>query len=421
MAYPIRIALLSGLLSLWSTALFSQFEQPTYSVSAAPDAWFNSEDGIRIGVRVLGEMDDAFNSGPHRLDAGAWFSTFLPDLPVSYFVRFTEPIPGFSTPFNEGSIYLQSSVRTGYSQHMLGAKKRIQPGFNEFRYTEIHLSISQEQLIDPVYRPFPALWQQEWKTLVRGSVVSFSENKAGIMRYELNAMHNLNVASGSFSTFDVSIEHHKAISTFWGLRTRVFWGLTSSDVAPEHANGVSFRPAAGWLNNGVSRAEGTIPSSWMDAGVFQIAGGANLRGYTERQISAIRSEGLNPSAGFYESMLAVNFDIDFRNPIGQYVSELPYLGDIIRFRSYLFFDAGWLGDPISGFSTTPATTSSFTDETMLSDAGIGFLLNINIPDYLGKERGFTIRYELPLWLSDPGNESSFKFRQLIGIGAIIRI
>jgi len=44
---------------------------------------------------------------------------------------------------------------------------------------------------------------------------------------------------------------------------------------------------------------------------------------------------------------------------------------------------------------------------------------LNIPDYLGKPRGFVLRYDIPFWLSDPDSGDSFKFRSLIGFGAVL--
>jgi hypothetical protein len=53
------------------------------------------------------------------------------------------------------------------------------------------------------------------------------------------------------------------------------------------------------------------------------------------------------------------------------------------------------------------------------DAGLGFQFSANIPDYLGKDRGIFIRYDIPLWLSSTvNNESNFKYRNVVGIGAI---
>ena len=81
--------------------------------------------------------------------------------------------------------------------------------------------------------------------------------------------------------------------------------------------------------------------------------------------------------------------------------------EFIDFRSYLFFDAGLplgIGDEAT---------------TIFADAGAGFSLSLNIPDYLGKPRGFVLRYEIPFWLSEPGSEDSLKLRHLFGFGAVI--
>ena len=92
------------------------------------------------------------------------------------------------------------------------------------------------------------------------------------------------------------------------------------------------------------------------------------------------------------------------------IEDIPLAG-ILDFRTYVFFDSG--------------TSLGFTDREesrLLSDAGLGFMFNLNIPDYLGKNRGFAIRYEVPLWLSNPNSESSeFEYRSLIGIGAVISL
>src|SRR5699024_4993792 len=70
--------------------------QQNYEVSYAPDIWYNSVDGIRVGVRMRGKVPGSFKQGPHRLDAGLWLSTFIPASPVSYYFSLTEPITAIS-------------------------------------------------------------------------------------------------------------------------------------------------------------------------------------------------------------------------------------------------------------------------------------------------------------------------------------
>lgn len=176
----------------------------------------------------------------------------------------------------------------------------------------------------------------------------------------------------------------------------------------------------GWMSNGVTRAKGTIPQSWMESGNIQIAGGANVRGYTNRDIESFQHTcmdiGIEGEACYdqdfspllFNSIASLNLELDYWNPIIKIFNEIPYASEFMRFRSYLFYDTGrsleWIDQEPSG---------SF------SNAGTGFSLSLNIPDYRGKDRGFVLRYEIPFWLSDPADEKSFKIRHLFGFGAVI--
>ena len=80
---------------------------------------------------------------------------------------------------------------------------------------------------------------------------------------------------------------------------------------------------------------------------------------------------------------------------------------MLQLRSYLFSDTGQsLG------------LSSNEDTELISDAGLGFMFSLNIPDHLGNPRGIMLRYDIPLWLSHPGEEQHIMYRNVIGIGAI---
>jgi hypothetical protein len=106
----------------------------------------------------------------------------------------------------------------------------------------------------------------------------------------------------------------------------------------------------------------------------------------------------------------MNLEIDYPNPLDKAIRNIPVLGGIMKLRSYLFLDS----------ATSLGITNREQDKT-LSDAGLGFMFSFNIPDYLGKSRGIAIRYDLPLWLSHPGSEDHFKFRNVIGLGAVISL
>jgi hypothetical protein len=398
-------------LVIFSLDASAQNDSDSYGFYFAPDLWYNDVDGIRAGVRVLGEMEGTYNDGPHRLDAGFWVGTWMPDLPVSYYISFLEPIPSISDFGNEGSIQIISSIREGYSAHRLQFNKRWQSGFYELDYKELSIYFSQEKLIDSEYRQYPQLWQNNWKSLLGASYVISEDPSIGRFYARLNVEQNVNSNSASFTLGSIEAIQKINLSSSFRLRLRGFFGYGSSDRAPEYGFMSSMDSPQYWINRGIPRSKGTIPTTWFGKGIFQIGGGANLRGYLKRDIQELNAGG-DPT---YQSISAFNTEFEFPNPLNNAVKDIKVIGDLTEFRSYLFFDAGI---PIDRGESRDVVYSEF--DNFFADFGVGLQISFNIPDYLGKDRGIFIRYDVPFWLSDPtGNESNFSFRKLIGIGAII--
>lgn len=389
-----------------TTVSYAQQDSPSYELLPAPDLWYNDVDGIRVGVRILGQVPGTFRDGPHRLDMGVWLGTWIPDDPVSYYLSFTEPIPSISGFNSEGNVQLISSIRTGFHRHGLLFNKRWQTGFNEENFKKLSVGVRAENRFEDEYVPFPQLWQDEWLYLAGADLYIQDENKPG--RYTLRTTHSVNFAGNAPSFLNSTVEFQQLIrlSQHFALRGRVFGGLSTNRTAPEYLFSRSFEPPAGWMNHGLTRAKGTIPTPWMEQGIIQVAGGPNLRGYLGQDIDALNS-GLAP---VLTSIGSVNVELDYPNPLGRAIQKVPVVGGLMSLRSYLFFDSG----------TSPGITD-MEEDRLLSDAGLGFMFSLNIPDYLDNPRGITIRYDIPLWLSDPAGGNPIEFRSLIGIGAVISL
>lgn len=387
-------------------------QSDSYDLDIYPDLWYNSVDGVRVGGFVLGQMDGEFQSGPHRLDAGVWLGTYLPDLPVSYYISFTEPINKPALPGNEANFRIESSIRTGYSQHGVSFNKRWQLGFDDIDFQELSISINRERMFDFEYRPYPQLWEDDWKSLA-GAKFWLSRNfELGRLNLKTSVTHNL--ASETFTKADLEITQQIQLPKGFKISLRGFSGYVTEDAAPEYFYGISYRPAAEWLDKGISRAKGTVPQNLLEQGVVHFSGGANLRGFLSDDFEDLNM-GYPPA--IFNFVNAINIQFDFPNPINP-LFQNTLVGDFIQFDSYLFGDLG------NFFRKNYVHSMGLTSdlETQLANAGIGFQFSINIPDYLGKDRGFALRYEIPFWLSDKStNENNFKFRNLIGIGAVISL
>ena len=410
--YSIIIACVAIILSL--TSLASAQSSKSYEFIPAPDVWYNDVDGIRLGVRLKGQVPGTFEDGPHRLDAGVWLGTWFPDLPVSYYLSFTEPIPRWSDFGSEANIQLISSVRTGYTQQGLSFNKRWQQGFDERRYRELSFLNTYEKRFDDEYTAFPLLWTDEDKFL--SSLTANLQDENGLGFYTLSVNGSVQYLNQNYAFGSLTAVQRIPFNENWGLKFRGFAGTSTDQTAPEYLFARSTGQAIETLSNGVTRAKGTIPQPWIEGGNFHVAGGANLRGYTEQDINSFlldRCESClfedpdDLEIALFRSVLAFNTELDYPNPIKSLFNSIPYVADFITLRSYLFFDAG------------STLGSSNISGSWIADGGAGFALSLNIPDYLGKPRGFVLRYDIPFWLSDPDSGDSFKFRSLIGFGAVL--
>lgn len=411
--------IIAVILFAFAAASESEAQNSGYEIIPSPDIWYNDVDGILLGARLRGQVPGSFEDGPHRLEAGIWLGTWLPSLPVSYSLSYTEPIDQWSDFGSEASFQMISSVRTGYHEHGLGFNKRWQQGFDERRYREMSLFVTNERRFDDEYVPFPVLWGDDNKFLLKLEGEIQDDNRLGWYNIRFNSDFKMN--DDRFAVASFIATQQIPFNEDWGLRFRGFLGTASSSTAPEYLFSRGLSQPLNWLDSRTTRAKGTIPQPWLNSGNMHIAGGPNLRGYAKQDIDFLNSGYFDlinqPNVTVippefpiqYTSFAAFNAEFDYLNPIHMAFRELPYIAEFIRFRSYLFFDAG---RSLRIQDTEP--------DTVLANAGAGFSLSFNIPDFRGKPRGFVLRYEIPLWLSEPGPvDDSFAFRNLIGFGAVI--
>jgi len=379
-----------------------------YKIVPQPDLWYNSVDGVRFGVRLKGEVPGTFGDGPHRLNLGIWGGSKFPNDPVSYYMTFTEPIKSLSNFGSEANVQFKSSIRTGYDDHGISFQKRWQIGFDNANYRNIRFSLSAQKLVNTRYRLFPFLWSRDWLTLATVTFQTNNKNGLGKYRYELMFKTGLPVKTDFFEHFTGSFEQSIKIGSGFVFHGRFFTGISSEKVPLQMEFNRSLASPIDWLDNGFSRARGTIPPVWLKEGWLQIAGGPSLRGYTKQDMAEFfaKRKDLNPNFS------SLNLEMDYPNPLDKALKKIPVLGDLVSMRSYLFMDSG----SALQFSNNPLI------EKVEADAGPGFAASISIPDNKGHMRSVVLRYDVPLWLSHPGADNNpFAFRNIVGISTIINL
>ncbi|MEX1137187.1 MAG: hypothetical protein WEB89_09815 [Balneolales bacterium] len=402
----VAIVLFMGIFGFFKSSHAQIISTPGYEVLAAPDLWYNEVDGVRVGFRLRGQEPGTFLDGDHRVDFGLWLGTRLPTYPVSYYLSYVDPIGGITEFGSEGSLNLFTSIREGLHSHGAGIEKRWQPGFNEFIYTEASGYITTHYRFEDDYAHYPVLWQDDVVVKALTEVERQTENRFGFSNITGSLAVGLPVDTDFFTQFQASFAQEVNLSRSFTLNGRAFVTTATDDLPIEYYHQSAMAPALNWTQSGFTRSRGTIPNAWMDDGLVHIAGGANLRGYTRQNIDAT----IDGQPVLYNNITALNFELRYPNIINRLFGEISMLGDFLNLNSYLFYDIGAPFDYEKGFDST------------LSDAGAGFMLSLNIPDYVGRQRGFNFRYEIPFWLSDPADgDGPFEFRNLISIGAVIGI
>jgi hypothetical protein len=421
---PVQIfAIVSTLFMVFYTsgALARQTDK-SYELLPAPDLWYNDIDGIRVGLRLKGQVPGTFNDGPHRLDFGIWLGTWFPTYPVSYFLKYTEPVAAISDFNSEGSISVISSIRTGFHRHALRFDKRWQEGFNEDVFREFHAESGGHRRFSHEYVPFPSVWQDDWLYYLNAGYEWQKEmaDRRGLTNVKLTSLFGL-LDSDTYVKVSVELNNRIDFGRGFGIHVRGSGGYSSKNLPPEYGLLRSMASPIDWMNSGFTRAKGTIPTPWMESGAVNIAGGPSIRGYNREDIKMMK-EGLPM---LFRNMFAVNAELDYPNPLDHAFSDIPVLGEFLRLRSYLFYDGGagltleqsYAADPVQSIAVILIESEV---SPYFSDIGAGFMLSLNIPDYLGKPRGFVIRYEIPFWLSHPENgQDRLRYRGHLGIGAVI--
>lgn len=380
--------------------LLARQDSGAYELRFRPDLWYNDVDGIRPGVKIAGRVAGTGQEGPHRMDLVVRLGLWFPSLPVSYSLEYTEPLPFFSPPENEFHLRLHSSAGEGYQQHGATLRKRWQPGREYRNYFETGFGYHLRNRFDDNYLLFPQFWSDGRYGMIDAFLEHQHLNRAGIFRFSLFA--DLHAGDPEFGRFESVLLQQVAIHGSWQLRLRLHGELVTGSPPPEYRPMLSSGAGIHTFKSPMFRARGTVPSAWVRNGYVHYGAGPGLRGYTRGDIASLA--GGNPR--YFDSIGSINMEFDVPNPIQHAIGKLERVREFFSFRTYLF-------------SAGAVTGADAAQERRFAEAGAGLSLSFNVPDHLGRDRGFVIRYDVPAWLSQPGDESNWKWRHLIGIGAVI--
>lgn len=404
--------------------LKNPLDRKHYILKWRPDVWFNNYDGLKMGVHFNGN----YMNQKHVFRFTAWYNSGILSnvdfdkykdkaiYPASYAFSYQHRIAKFT------DVQLQSRLLDGLLLNKIGIEKTSDN--NTFRifaksmrrlalyYLPAYQNINIENtLVLPNLSAFDG-----WNNTINAEFEHRYACKAG----NGSAMIGLR-STALYSTFDYTslyaqILHHKDLGKL-EFRSRLFAQyMTGTNAAPESQLYLAGGNAEEMVESKFSRAAGIIPADWFSYGSssnhFHSQGGLNIRGYAGYLVPVI--DGNNQYLAYRgNSGASVNLEMDFDQffPIPARGIFRPFHMD-----TYVFADAGILQSNSSFIADLQSTGKAFTTPLMAS-SGLGAALTIKRWGKLDDIKPLTIRFDMPMYLSNAPyvDGDNFKFRWMMGI------
>lgn len=381
-----------------------------YILKWRPDVWYNNIDGVKAGVHFNGNYAN-FN---HIFRATVWYNTELgkdikgsANNPVNYSFSYTNNIP------RNFSWNLQSRFLDGLWLQRLGISKT----YGKNTYTAYVKSMYRDRATDLSYLLYPTDWNSgKWNNTLNIEMTRNYDYRYGYGSINLGMRTSALKSDYDFSSIHLTVVNENRLGKF-DFRTRVFaqW-MTGKNVAPESMLNVAGANAEQMMENKFVRSRAFVPVNWLgygnDYNHFQYGGGLNVRGYAGYLMPKDAS---NTQVYMYRGMSGASFngELDFDRLIPWTPRKLS---NYFHVDLYLFGDAGVIQNEFKAgeFGLTKAKT---INSDLLVSAGAGVAFTIKKWGVLDDPKPLTIRFDMPLFLSNtPFVDGEYtRFRWIVGV------
>jgi aminopeptidase N len=387
--------------------------EQAYEMEWNPLLWYNSFDGLKLGLQLKGQYASVY----HRLNLRLWFNSQfgqedrLSSLPVNDFNRvnyaltYTDPLRGIA---DDLSYTWSSKWLDGLIANRFSIDKALP---NE----KTSVSFAFEGLYRPgntpsAYLIYPQFWASDrWNNFTEVELkhrYRYGRSSRGAIHSSVRSPFFWSDYNYGFINLDV-VNENRLGDVNW--RTRVFgqWGM-GQEWAPESRLFAAGANPEAWMDQPLVRSTGLIPDQLYGYGPglgnLQVGGGLNLRGYNNYLLPEINGDSLLRFGVAGQSGVAFNTELEFDD----LVSILPRYKRFIELKTYAFADAGIIN--------INRDSESIEWSSIRADAGFGAALEIKRWGRLSDLKPVSIRADFPLFLNrPPAGEEFIAFRWLLGV------
>ena len=381
-----------------------------YEIKYQPNIWWNSTDGLKLGLNVSG----GYLRHHHVFDATLWMNsgigqdqskTNYSDFnDLSYRIKYNTNLDKISKNIR---IYLHSSHNVSLLNNKISIEKIGGKGNNILKLELLSLYRPKNSTNNYLLLP----WEKgKFNNRIDVTLERKYKNNSGKGKIKLD------IKTSSFgSDFDYSSLSFTNINQYQKLgikiNTRTYLQLgRGSEWANESLLGLSGANPENMANNKFFRTNGFMNSENLsysnELNNYHLGGGLNLRGYSG-YLAPEYDENGNFIRNTYNgtSGASISTEIDFS-------AYMPIVLSKIGLGTYLFGDAGVIN--IEDINRNNYL-SAFSD--IRADAGIGFTYTHKKWGPLETINPLVIRLDLPLFLNRPPvGQEYYQMRWILGIG-----
>lgn len=402
-----------------------------YNAYMRPDIWWNAVDGIKMGINFNG----SYMNFLRKLYVTIWFNTNILSSPnynalshnpfrenhsyIDYTVRYETPLKQINTKINWG---LESRMIDGFAKHGIYSFFQLN-NHSTFRVEANTIyrlgNITNQYLFTPnewtSYSPYKnnngvlnSYLQLQYRNQYR--------IKTGYGQFSFTSRNSFNQ---KYAYLQGEIIHNQPVKKI-DFKARIFGRLGFGNETPKESQ--LFLQGANpeeMMENKFARSHGMIP---LNAGgfhtdkfsPFHYGGGLNLRGYNGYY--AVDESNSNTIYANYKGIsgAAINLEIE----LDRLVNFKPkYIKEYIHLDLYLFGDAGVINRGIIDHADMSQVSPTKNLSKFRMDAGIGTAWTLKKIGPFEKFTPFTIRFDMPLFLSAPpaASPQNIALRWIFGI------
>ena len=392
----------------------------TYQLTLQPRLAYNGYDGIKTGMRLMGDYMDYH----HKFDGTFWINTglnqneeHLPSIDVPFdlgsntLIQESKNINGYdrlSYQFNyetglhsvNSGLSLNSSSRKldGLNLHSIGLKQIASAGA-DLMYLEFKaINRPKRDHFAYLLNPEEIFWQTgQWNNTINIGIQHQYKYFTG------EGIIDLSIRSSSIaSDYQYSQLSFKVLNNFnfagFQLKTRIFaQHATGTNIAPESKLYAAGANQEEMMENIFTRSTGLISRDWLsynsELNHFHMGGGLNLRAYS----GYVMPEGEN-----LQQILSFNgtSGASFSTEL-EFDDNLNFFRDF-NMKTYGFIDMGWIN--------INKLNQKLNLGSFRMDGGIGFsvgILEVN-------EKLIQFRIDLPWFMNKPpAGEDYFNFNRFV--------